>query len=178
MVLPDDPEIGLLLISSCPAQANAASPDALLCELHVLKPAVDPATRLFYKVIIKELERSLFIHIKNSFCLQCWNQTAQLADLLARGVNNRSCVPSLHDCGAGHRTNKINQKCKEYVSPVSMRHPMGATRDLNASHPGSLKLFRNKDCIACMLNNEPKMDTKSQCYNPFMHDKNLRFGKS
>ena len=55
LVLPDDPELGLLLISSCPAQANAASPAALLCELHVLKPAVDPATRLFYKVINKEL---------------------------------------------------------------------------------------------------------------------------
>ena len=50
LILPNDPQPGLLLVSSCPPDYDAASPEAVLCQLHVRKEAVDPNTRIFYKV--------------------------------------------------------------------------------------------------------------------------------
>ena len=40
------------LVSKCPSQYDSTQPDALLCQMHVLRPAIDPATRIWFKVDI------------------------------------------------------------------------------------------------------------------------------
>jgi hypothetical protein len=101
-----------------------------------------------------------------------------MEELIARGVHNRSCIPRLNDCGNGPGTNKMKQKCKEYVSPVNMSHPHGIVKAMNRSQTG--KLFRNKDCLQCVFNTVhgyPKEINESACYNPFIQQKVSRSGK-
>jgi hypothetical protein len=103
-----------------------------------------------------------------------------MEDLLIRGVSNRSCIPQLNDCGTGPGTNKNKQRCKEYVSPVSLKHPMGLVKDMNRTQPGSFKLFRNKDCLECYFHTVhgfPRGKLETECYNPFRQQRALRSGK-
>ena len=100
--------------------------------------------------------------------------------LILRGVNNRSCIPQLNDCGNKPGTNKIKQKCKEYVSPVYTRHPFGMAKGVNKSHDGNMKLFRNRDCLECVFNTVHgfvEENYEIQCYNPYFAKKSSKFGK-
>ena len=42
------------LVSKCPTQYDSTQPDALLCQMHVLRPAIDPVSRIWFKVFSED----------------------------------------------------------------------------------------------------------------------------
>ena len=92
--------------------------------------------------------------------MKCWNNSVE--DLLSRGLNNRSCIPMLHDCGKGGGISRKKQRCKEYLAPVSLPRHLGRTKGFNGSR--AAKLFRNKDCLECAIGNHLK-NLNFTCYS-------------
>ena len=97
-------------VSSCPPGYSATAPEALLCELHVLRPAINTSNHILFKVEMSTVECDHLTgrsDIQNSYCLSCWeNSPAGLQLLTAAGIQDRSCVAQV-SCDwwrAGHVT--------------------------------------------------------------------------
>ena len=43
-------------VSSCPPGYSATAPEALLCELHVLRPAINTSNHILFKVEMANVE--------------------------------------------------------------------------------------------------------------------------
>ena len=114
---------GLLLISSCPPQSNTASPDALLCELHVLQPAYDPDTRLYYKVIIIYSILVNKQHMLRTISACCAGKTQSRSTLwlpedLVAGPVYQDCLAVVQDMGPTRRCRDARNTCHLLVPTI------------------------------------------------------------